>query len=74
MITVYVREVGELQGRFLGDFEPMNIAGVVQMIQDYPVYVQEGKAIFDEARLVVNEDLYGGAAVFEILVQSEAEP
>ena len=73
MITVYVREIEELQGHSLGDFAPGEIAGLVQVFQGHPVYTEAGDAAsFVGTQFVATDDLYGGAAVFEILVRDEA--
>ena len=74
MITVYVREIEELQGHFLGDFEPGSIADLVQVFQQHPVYTGSGdNASFVDTQFVAQDDMYGGAAVFEILVVQEAK-
>ena len=73
MITVYVREIEELQGHFLGDFEPDEIAGLVQVFQGHPVYTAKSDtASLVGTQFVATDGLYGGAVVFEIMVHDEA--
>jgi hypothetical protein len=74
MITVYVREIEELQGHFLGDFAPADIGFLVQVLQQHPIYTASGdNASFVGTQFVATDDQYGGAAVFEIMVQDETK-
>jgi hypothetical protein len=74
MISVYVRELEELQGHYLGDFMPNDIASLVQVFQQHLIYTTSSdNASFVGTQFVAADDLYDGATVFEIMIQGIAD-
>lgn len=70
MISVFVREVTELEGHKLGEFHPEDLPVVITRFKEYPVYVglddDAVPASFLDARFICDE----GGAYFEILVEA----
>ena len=68
MIKVYVREITQLEGKFLGEFEPAVIYQLPELFKTYDVYVDD-EAEFKSAQFVSN----ASGVFFEITVEVPPE-
>lgn len=65
MISVFVREVTELEGHKLGEFYPEDLPVVITRFKEYPTYSNNvGPLSFSDAHFICDE----GGAYFEIVV------
>ena len=73
MIEVYVREVNDLKGELLGEFEPKMLPQLVQSFKEYRTYLSKPGTLAlgeNSGQYVVDES----GVYFEILVEVELGP